>query len=155
MYEIIDFAEIILKLPIRNNIAIPDLFISDEIVTKTYKIYDYDYILKLINSFLEKHPFSKFSPILANIQDIIRYREESNSIKELPNFVEELEEIINKSEPSAERNAVKKIASNLKNPKSYDNILLQELILWCLLCLNFLLQFGSTPLMVYWHQLQS
>jgi hypothetical protein len=62
MYKIITFAEVILKFPIHNNIAIPDLFISDEIVTKTYKIYDYDYILKLINSFLENIHFLNLIP---------------------------------------------------------------------------------------------
>ena len=118
MPKILNFAKLMFILPLKTNISIPELFISDEIITRKFKIHNYDYILKLINSFREKYQDSDFTPILTDIRGIIKYREESNSIKELPYLAEELEEIINKSEPSAERNAVKKIASNLKNPKS-------------------------------------
>ena len=117
MPKILNFAKLMIILPLKTDITIPELFISDEIITKKFKIHNYDYILKLINSFREKYQDSDFTPILTDIRGIIKYRDESNSIKELPCLAEELEEIINKSKPSAERNAAKRIASNLKSSK--------------------------------------
>ena len=104
-------------------IHLPKIFISDDIVTKTYGKYDYRAILKEIKKFNETFPYSYFCDILEQLEHTIKHIEDGTSLGTLKELIDYLVSEIDHSEINEERQAITKIIAMLKNTKRTINTL--------------------------------
>ena len=72
MNDILWMAEMYICELNHQKMHLPKIFISDDIVTKTYGKYDYKAILKEIKKFNEKFPYSYFCEILEQLENTIK-----------------------------------------------------------------------------------
>ena len=104
-------------------IHLPKIFISDDIVTKTYGKYDYKSILKEIKKFSKKFPYSCVCEILEQLESTIKHIEDGSSLGTLKELIDYLVSKIDHAENTEEHQAITKIIAMLKNTKRTINTL--------------------------------
>ena len=96
---------------------LPDIFISDDVVTKTYGKYTYKAILKEIGKFHATFPYSCFNGMLEKLSTTIKRIQEESSTEILKELIECIESKFEHAELREERASIEKIISMLKNTK--------------------------------------
>lgn len=96
---------------------LPEIFISDDVVTKTYGKYDYKTILKETRKFYEAFPYSYFNGILEELVHTVKHFQENTSCKTIKEFIDHIEANLDHAEMLEERTGIEKIISILKNLK--------------------------------------
>ena len=102
---------------------LPKIFISDDIVTKTYGKYDYKAILKEIKKFNEKFSYSYYCEILVQLENTIKRIEDGANLESLKELIDYLVSKIDHAENSEVRQAITRIIAMLKNTKRIINTL--------------------------------
>ncbi len=123
MNDILWMAEMYICKLNHQKMHLPKIFISDDIVTKTYGKYDYKAILKEIKKFNEKFPYSYFCEILEQLESTIKRIEDGAGLETLKELTDYLLSKIDHAENSEERQAITKIIAMLKNAKRTINTL--------------------------------
>ncbi len=107
----------------QHEMQLPDIFVSDDVVTETYGKYDYKAILKEARNFYEAFPYSYFNDILERLVHAIKQVQEGASCKILKELIDLMEAKLDHAELPDERAAIEKIISMLKNTKRTTKIL--------------------------------
>lgn len=123
MNDILWIAESYIHQLDNHEMHLPDIFISDDIVTKTYGKYDYKAILKEIRKYYEKYPYSYFGKLLEQLVNIIKNLEKDTHFGDLKELIDSMEAKLDHTETEGELKDINQIIYMLKNNKRTVNTL--------------------------------